>query len=297
MVNITVLSVTMMIGASCSSKVPQPKPQRILFESTIGDNMEVFVIDTDGQNPVNLSNHPADDGAPAWIEDGSEIIFTSNRDAGTEGGNDVYIMAEDGSNVRRITTDSGGYSFPSLSPDGKLIAFDASRGGENAQVWVMDADGNNVKRLTHNNVDEGYCSWTADSKRIGFDTFRDGEPEIYTINADGSDPLRVTHFQAHIGDPRIAPDGHILAFESGKDGNSEIYVIDLDGKNPVRLTNNPADDRSPAISHDGNRVVFSSDRDGGREQFELFIMNIDGSNLRKLKTPGKINLFPTFSPP
>jgi len=62
------------------------------------------------------------------------------------------------------------------------------------------------------------------------------------------------------------------------------------------LTNNPADDRSPAISHDGKQVVFSSDRDGGREQFELFIMDIDGSDVRKIKTPGTANLYPTFAP-
>ena len=106
----------------------------------------------------------------------------------------------------------------------------------------------------------------------------------------------MTHFGAHVGDPRISPDGRKLAFETGKDGNSEIYVMNIDGTNPVRLTNHPADDRSPAISHDGQQVVFSSDRDGEREQFELFIMDIDGSNLRKIETPGEANLYPSFAP-
>ena len=62
------------------------------------------------------------------------------------------------------------------------------------------------------------------------------------------------------------------------------------------MTDHTADDRSPAISHDGKQVVFSSDRDGEREQFELFIMEIDGSNLRKIETPGEANLYPSFAP-
>ena len=279
-----------------SEQAEQASPRKILFESNIGGNMEVFVINSDGTDPINLSHRPGYDGTPSWSADGSRIIFSSDRDAGAKRGNDVYIMNADGTNVQRITTDSKGYAFPTLSPDSRWIAFDAARDSENPQVWIMSVDGSNMKRLTFSDTPEGYCSWTADSRRIGFDTFRDGHSEIYTINADGSDPFRITHFEAHVGDPRISPNGQQLAFETGKDGNSEIYVINLDGSDPKRLTNNPADDRSPAISDDGKQVVFSSDRDGEREQFELFIMDIDGSNLRKIETPGAVNLYPTFAP-
>jgi len=282
-------------------KPVMPGLRRILYESVVDGNSEVFIINEDGSAATNLTNHPGYDGMPSWSPDGSEIVFVSDRGAveesGSERGGDVYIMNTDGTNVRRITTDGAGYAFPKLSPDGTMIAFDAARDSDNAQVYVMDADGGNIRRVTHNDVDEGYVSWMPDSRSLVFDSFRDGPPEIYRADVDGGNPTRLTHFGAHIGDPRLSPDGTKLAFESGMEGDSEIYVTKPDGSEPARLTRNPADDRAPAISHDGRRVVFCSDRGGEREAFELFVMNIDGAGLLKITDTRTSNLYPTFEPP
>ncbi len=277
-----------------------PVIRRILYESVLGGSSEVFLINEDGTDPVNLTNRAGYDGMPSWSADGSEILFVSDRDvdtgAGAQGGRDVYIMRADGTDVRRITTDGAGYSFPKLSPDGTHIGFDASRGLPSAQVWMMDADGGNVTRLTHNDVDEGYVSWSADGTKLVFDSFRDGASEIYRIDINDLTVTRLTHFEAHIGDPRMSPSGTQLTFESGMTGNSEIYVTDADGSNPAQLTDNPADDRASAISPDGKRVVFCSDRDAEREAFELYVTNIDGSGLTKITATGTSNLYPTFAP-
>ncbi len=279
--------------------------RRILYESVVDGDSEVFVINEDGSAAANLTNRSGYDGMPSWSADGSEIVFVSDRgEAGGSSGQasggsrgDVFIMNADGTNVRRITTDGAGYAFPKLSPDGTRIAFDAGRESDNAQVYVMDADGGNVRRVTHNDVDEGYVSWTPDSRSLVFDTFRDGPPEIYRIDVDGGNPTRLTHFGAHIGDPRLSPDGSKLAFESGMDGDSEIYMTNAEGTEPTRLTWDPADDRAPAISHDGRRVAFCSDRGGEREAFELFVMNADGTGLLKITDTRSSNLYPTFEPP
>ena len=275
----------------------------IVYESNVEGNAEIFVINEDSSDPVNLSNDPAYDGMPRWTADGTRIIFVSNRDAGGKneegGGNDVYIMNADGSNVRRITTDSAGYAFPTLSSDGQMIAFDGGRNdAEYASVFVMNANGSGVTQITDTGTNEGYVSWTPDSQRIAYDTFRDGEPEIYMVNKDGTSPVSLTHFESHIGDPRLAPDGKSITFESGmKDDNSEIYVLSLDDKSLDRLTNDPGDDRSSAISHDGTRVVFASDRGREREQFVLYVVNRDGSELTRLEPTGTSNLYPDFRPP
>lgn len=273
-------------------------PRRILYEAVVDGGGEVFLINEDGTDAINLTRRAGYDGMPSWSPDGEEILFVSDRGAdaaaGDEARGDVYIMRADGTGVRRITTDGAGYSFPKMSPDGTRIAFDASRGLPNAQVWIMDADGSDVTRLTHNDVDEGYVSWSPDGTKLVFDSFRDGEPEIYRVDVDDLGVDRLTDFGEHIGDPRLSPSGVLLTFESGRDGNSEIYVTRADGSDPVRLTDNPADDRAPAISPDGLRVVFCSDRGGEREAFELYVMNIDGSELTKITDTGTSNLYPTF---
>jgi Tol biopolymer transport system component len=104
------VSVLCCCGAcTTGTKVQQ---ERILFECKIDGNTEVFVINADGTGSVNLTNHPGYDGMPSWSGNGSAIIFVSDRDVGKEGGNDVYLMDADGSNIKRITSDSRGYAFP-----------------------------------------------------------------------------------------------------------------------------------------------------------------------------------------
>ena len=277
-------------------------PRRILYESVIDDQSEVMLINEDGTALTRVTDNPAYDGMSSWTPDG-EILFVSNRahdgqDREGEGrGGDVYLMAADGSDIRRITTDAAGYSFLQLSPDGRWIGFDASRRGEFAQVWVMGVDGDGVRQVSPSEFDEGYVSWTADSRALVYDSFRDGPPEIYRGSIETGEVTRLTHLEAHIGDPRMSPDGSLLSLESGRDGDPEIYVTNSDGSQPRRLTHNPADDRAPAISHDNQRVVFSSDRDGEREGFEVWVMDIDGSNLQKLTSTSTSNLYATFEPP
>src|SRR3990172_1866268 len=92
---------------------------KIVFEKDLvvgGDfNAEIFVMDADGGNPVNLTNNPAHDGAPKWSPDGRRIAFV--REA------DIYVMDADGTNVIRLTNDSYWDFAPAWSPDGSQIAF------------------------------------------------------------------------------------------------------------------------------------------------------------------------------
>jgi hypothetical protein len=79
------------------------------------------------------------------------------------------------------------------------------------------------------------------------------------------------------------PPRGLVAFDSERDGNPEIYVMNDDGsEDRHRLTHHPAIDIYPAISPDGTQVAFISDR--LNDVPEIFIMDIDGSNLRYLDT-------------
>ncbi len=79
----------------------------------------------------------------------------------------------------------------------------------------------------------------------------------------------------------------LLAYVADTETGRDIFLMN-GGGDVINLTKNPANDIFPQISNDGRRIAFSSDRDGNHE---LYVMNIDGANVRKLTT----NLFEQFA--
>ena len=88
--------------------------------TTVPRNSEVFVIDLDGSNPVNLSNNAAYDGWPAWSPDGARIVFSSNR-AGPANIGQLYAVDAGGGSAQKLTEGPGSFVQPSWSRDGKRI--------------------------------------------------------------------------------------------------------------------------------------------------------------------------------
>ena len=221
---------------------------------------EVYVMDTDGGNPQNLTNDPNDDRHPSWSPDGKQIVFSSDRD----GNGEIYVMEVDGNNQRRLTNNPNLDKFPSWSPDGERIAFMSQRDGHfigdfglSYEIYVMDADGKNTRRLTNNRKTDVSPSWSPDGKWIVFSADRKGDDvnhEIYVMDADGGHTRRLTNNRVDDTSPSWSPDGKRIIFTSQRDGHvhpilgwptSEIYVMDADGKNTRRLTNNPHSDSNP----------------------------------------------------
>jgi Tol biopolymer transport system component len=264
---------------------------RILFTSDRGGNgaFEIFVMNDDGTNQVNLTNNPANDSEGDWSPDGTRIVLWSSRDGNAE----IYVMNADGSNLVRLTNNPADDVQPAWSSDGTRIAFVSNRDGARAEIYVMNTDGSNFARLTYDQTENGVPSWSPDSTRIAFQKGIDSGREIYVMNADGTNPIRLTNNSVGDGDPAWSPDGTRIAFTSERDGNREIYVMNADGSNPVRLTNNPAWDEYPSWSPDGTRIVFTSMRDGNRE---VYVMNTDGSEQTRLTYDPFADWYPAWRP-
>jgi Tol biopolymer transport system component len=118
---------------------------------------------------------------------------------------------------------------------------------------------------------------------IVFVSDRDGNEEIYVMASTGGEAFRLTNNPARDTLPAWSPDKTRIAFTSDRDGNPDIYVMGADGSHPVNLTRDPAADYFPVWSPDGSQIVFTSDREGGGYRNEaLYVMNADGSGVRRL---------------
>lgn len=295
------LAIVPPLGRTQEARQADPRQKKIVFDSERDGHEEVYVMDPDSSHQQRLTHTSGRGGAswvPAWSPDRKRIAFASNR----EGNLEIYEMDADGSNVQRRTHTAGRESEnPAWSPDGRRIAFASNRDG-NMEIYVMDTDGSNVHRLTHTNgrgKSNENPDWSPDGKRIVFDSRRDGKREIYVMDGDGSNVKRLTHTPGKsLGSehPAWSPDGKRIAFDSSRDRTSknwlraaEIYVMNADGSNVDRLSYAAAMGRSsltPVWSPDGKKIAFGSNRDGKakkrRDNFEMYVMDADGSNVRRL---------------
>ena len=243
-----------------------PDGRKIAFLSLRDeDDSEIYAMDADGNNPVNLTNNPGQDAEPFWSSDGSKILFTSWRDDDSE----IYAMDPDGSNPVNLTNSPERDAWARSSPDGRKIVFSSQRDG-NPEIYVMDADGSNPIRLTDHPAGDSWPHWSPDGRKTAFFSDRDGNGEIYVMDADGANPVNLTNHPGYDGRPQWSPDGRKIAFYSNRDGNGEIYVMDADGSNQVRLTHHPFFDDGPSWSPDGQSITFFSARDQGN--WNIFVL-------------------------
>ena len=266
---------------------------RIVFTNLIFDNYEIYVMDADGRNRENLSNHPRHDMDPDWSPDGTKIAFISNRNGGVY---QIYVMDADGKNQIKLTDGPRRKQDPDWSPDGGKIAFTAHADLKNDRfphIGVMDAGGKN--RVVFEK-DAWAPSWSPDGGQIAFVSRRDGGAEIYVIGADGQGLERLTDDFLGGLSLSFSPDGRRIAYYSSHEEFHHIYVIGADGKNRTRLTHNQEHHTYPAWSPDGGAIAYVVAKDGFLGG-KIHLMTADGKYIKQLSNVRDVtDDQPDFSP-
>ncbi len=260
-------------------------------------------MDVNGNNLLQLTDHPASDERPACSPNGRKIVFTSERD----GSPDLYVMDSNGNNVVRLTHDNFFESRASWSPDGTRIVFSTFRWAVgNWEIYVMDANGENEINLTEHKMDDVVPSWSPDGSKIAFvsgpQNVQFHPLHIFVMNADGKGLLNLTG-DTDLTDsfsPSWSPDGKEIVFSSRPNVRvRHIYVMTAEGKRLKRLTEDVSYDGNPVYSPDGTKIAFESTRDGGLDgHWNIYLMDTDGTNVVELTRTrrGTDNRSPTWLP-
>jgi TolB protein len=178
-----------------------PDGTRIAFTGGgLGGFSNVYIVDSDGANLVQITNAAAWEGVSDWSPDGTSLLvnrgFPSEHTA-------IWTYPVNGSDPKQLTfnthtaQDLGGV----WSPDGKQIAFWSDRDGD-FEIFVMDNVGSNVRQLTYNHEWDGTPAWSPDGSQIAFVKAIEnpGDFQIHVMNEDGSGIRRITDDGGHSPD-------------------------------------------------------------------------------------------------
>ncbi len=242
-----------------ATSTPLPDSEWIAFASNRDGNWELYLLNTESGQEINLTRHPAEDRAPAWSPRGDALAFESNRDGNWE----IYLLDLLSGALTRLTDHPAYDGAPAWSPDGSALAFESYRDG-NLEIYLLTLDNGTLRRLTQDPAGDYGPAWSPDGQSIAFTSWRDGNQEVYLVSAQGGEAHNLTHHPADDQDPVWMPDGSGFVFVSWREAdaqtgnrNAEIYRLTMSDGTVQRLTDNPWPDLDPAWDRSG-RLLWSA---------------------------------------
>lgn len=185
---------------------------------------ELFLIPEKGGTTRRLTNNVAMDHSPIWI-DAKTILYVAADMQGSRSFKTVTIDGE----VKNFLTDAEDLTHPTLSPDGKTVAFHKGT----TQICLVPVAGGTKKDLvTGNFVDvldgDPKFSWSPDSKYLVVDIPTDRGSKVDVISIDGAKRVTVAWTARGTGQaPRFTPNGKGVYFTAREFENTELFLVDL----------------------------------------------------------------------
>jgi serine/threonine protein kinase len=189
----------------------------------------------------------------AWTPDGKIV-----HDASDSGNFEIWIMDADGSNRKQLTFDPHTDFEPTISPDGRYIAFVSDRAGP-LELWRINIDGSNPRQLTTGGgVEAPY--FAPDGNWVLYTDYGHGKLSLWKVPTEGGDPIQITDKASW--SPVVSPDGRLIACYYGVDdkGQVKLALIPFEGGPPVKTFD--------IISHairwaaDGHSLTYITDQAG-----------------------------------
>ena len=276
------ISILWMLNSSISPVFAKaPTTPKILFTSARDGNYEVYTMNPDGSEQVNLTQHRANDMRAVWSPTGEQILFVSDRDGNRFfEGRDLYLMNPDGSNVRRVFKRKASRSDPTWSPDGKRIAYESIDLGTLKTTIHIATLGEQEEEP----IMKGFApAWSPDGTEIAYTTYLEGightrRVTLIDIHTGKKKPVLPKNAMDWQNQPSWSTAGDKLVFSWNKnplppdhnpqvdpfpvvwEAKETIYIINRDGTDLQQLVDEARPAAwSPTLSPNGAELLYTQD--------------------------------------
>jgi Tol biopolymer transport system component/DNA-binding winged helix-turn-helix (wHTH) protein len=241
------------------------------------DVADVFVQPLDTGKPRRLTFDKRQIRGLAWMSDGQELIFSSNRN----GRHQLWRVKVSGTAQPTVVEGITDARSPAVSSarsgsDSRLV-YQAFTEDYNIRLLDRGADGawnaSKPASFAASIRDEQSPRVSPDGRRLAFVSDRSGWFEVWVCAyPEAFECRQLTSFrQGYVGSPSWSPDSQRIAFDARVDGNADIYLIRADGGQPVRLTHDISVESGASWSGDGRWIYFRSDRTGTHQIWKMAV--------------------------
>jgi TolB protein len=254
---------------------------------------EICIINADGSGWRRLTNITFGTFNASLSPDGQQAVYGVNYGNSSE----IHELDVSSGNSKQLTDLKESLGSPEISPDNQFIVFHYQSGKNNKQLWIMKRDGNDPHELYSEpgkDVHDG--TWSPDGRQILFALGKGDNNKLYVMDFNGRDPQLLNDSV----DTRGRSDwgvGGLVSLDQGGPFAHEVYIMNEDGSGLQQISPDGMNSQGASFSPDGKWVTFTAytnvaDRDSN--SCEIFIMRVDGTDMRQLTNNGYCDYQPRW---
>lgn len=278
-------------NASASPKPIVDESEKIAFMSNKSGFWDIYTMNTDGSNQQKLTKDDMKDPYPYSVSpDGKKIAYISDR----TGNSDLWVMDLNTKNTIQVTdTESGDEGSPTWSSDSQSIAFHSNSGGGFYKIlqvsYPLNDKGKNTFKtlINESDINALHPTFSPNGSKLLYslvDSSNNSDLHIYDYET-GRDKIIVSKESQAINGS-WSPDSTKVIYWTNVSG---IYQINSDGTGNIQIGSIKNIKGTPFYSPDGKRITFARGY-GFADDYDVWIMDNDGRNPKKITTEGGISL-------
>jgi Tol biopolymer transport system component len=262
----------------------KPHRGRIAFVANPGGNWELYVMNGDGTELVQLTESSLDERSPAISPDGEQIAYSTSDGA-------LWVMNIRTKSATPVPLPANRYGYPTWLGDGSGIIYTLYKftpGNEDADFFVYSFKDQKEQPFLAQTGPQDYPAFSAEANALAYissaATVLAGvgsriTQQLWVVSLKDSKPVQLTVGSESETRPAWSPDGEWIVFSSNRSGNPDLWAINSEGQELTQLTSTPSAETSPAWSPDGESIAYVSTASGRMQLMLLDVKTREGRSL------------------